>query len=262
MFEIRMRIFNFTKLKIEESQTINDCIYEFINNNFEDLPNKKKDIENNIPKQNIYFNCQIQNEKSINLISIEFYYFSILIKLPQKYSQNDFLFKKNVLIKNKYELIDNSELDKKNKLFELNEFFYKKSDLKIENEFQIKNAFQFKNKYLLIKIRNFFQDIIEFIIKSIFEEIEKDKRIISGNVLIEFCKRFLFFIHDYNNLFKTKCSFCQKIVKYSFNEKCFFFFYIKKYQERNLNSFRYNNVDNTKIFYHEQCYRRINLPNL
>lgn len=258
--ERRIRIFNFSKQKLIESKTINDYIDEYINNNFMDLPppSDKESNTPNIPKPNIFFNCEINNDKLINIISIEFYNFNILIKLPQTYD-NEFNYKACVLIIYKYDQTDYIDLNKKNKLSDLDKLFHKKNELEIENEFQKNNSLKYKNKYLLTKIRILFYERIVFIIKNIMEEIDKDNRKIVGNTLIEFCKRFIYFIRDYNNLFKTKCEICQKIAKYSFTEKCFYPPYIKIYEERNLNS---NNISKSNLFYHEECYRRINLPSL
>ena len=80
----RMRINYYSKLKIIESKSINDYIYDFIKNNFKDLPYKRQDKDKEIQKEkdNINFNCEIKHDKSIIKIKIEFSIFNIIIKIP------------------------------------------------------------------------------------------------------------------------------------------------------------------------------------
>ena len=107
-------------------------------------------------------------------------------------------------------------------------------------------------------MNNYFESKIYSILKSITEE--KKSIDIEKSIMIEFCKRFIYYIHDYNNLFNTKCGICNKIVKYSINEKCFYPPYIKIYKERD--SIKINNEENIKYFYHEVCYKNMCLINL
>ena len=316
--EKRMRINYYSKLKIIESKSINDYIYDFIKNNFKDLPYKRQDKDKEIQKEkdNINFNCEIKHDKSIIKIKIEFSIFNIIIKIPfeKEYNLYDFLFNTFVRIKYKYsqpynpnlkilgieleqkkEKLKNNLLNIEKEIKKLgNNIHLEKEKLekeqlekeklekeKVKNELElekillnikileIKKDFikkeQLKDNYLLIKFKRLIENRIKSIIKIIFKESENDKTkivILNKIILIEFCKRFIYYIHDYNDLFKKKCAICQKICKYSFTEKCFYPPYIKIYKERNIFNYINNNVDNANLFYHEECIRKINLPNL
>ena len=303
--EKRMRINYYTNINIIESKSINDYIYEFIQNNFNDLSNKGQGKEKEIQKkkENIYFNCQKKPDKSIIKIKIEFFIFNIIIKIPyeKEYDLYNYLTKTFVNIKYKYthpynpnlktlghklkqekEKIKNNllilerEIEiMKNNILEKEKLEKEKEKLekeKIKNELELnkieieKNFVkieQYKNNYLLNKFKHLIENRIKSIIKFIFEENENSKLVIlKSNFLIEFCKRFIYYIHDYNNLFKAKCVICQKIAKYSFSEKCFYPPYIKIYKERNIFNIKNNNICNENLFYHEECIRKINLSYL
>jgi len=246
----RLRIVKLMKQKIEDSKPINDYINEFINNNFNDQPNPKK--ENEIGKQKIYFNCEILSYESelIAEITIEFFIFNIVINIPynKKFNAFNFLYKIILFIKFKYYFPDDPYKRKKEKeLINISDYESKKRKI-------LKN----KNFFLINKMNNYFESKIYSILKSITEE--KKSIDIEKSIIIEFCKRFIYYIHDYNNLFNTKCGICNKIVKYSINEKCFYPPYIKIYKERD--SIKINNEENIKYFYHDVCYKNMCLINL
>jgi len=246
----RLRVIKLMKQKIEDSKPINDYINEFINNNFNEQPNPKK--ENEIGKQKIYFNCEILSYESelIAEITIEFFIFNIVINIPynKKFNAFNFLYKIILFIKFKYYFPDDPYKRKKEKeLINISDYESKKRKI-------LKN----KNFFLINKMNNYFESKIYSILKSITEE--KKSIDIEKSIIIEFCKRFIYYIHDYNNLFNTKCGICNKIVKYSINEKCFYPPYIKIYKERD--SIKINNEENIKYFYHDVCYKNMCLINL
>ena len=246
----RLRVVKLMKQKIEDSKPINDYINEFINNNFNEQPNPKK--ENEIGKQKIYFNCEILSYESelIAEITIEFFIFNIVINIPynKKFNAFNFLYKIILFMKFKYDYPDDPYKRKKEKeLINISDYESKKRKI-------LKN----KNFFLINKISNYFESKIYSILKSITEE--KKSIDIEKSIIIEFCKRFIYYIHDYNNIFNTKCGICNKIVKYSINEKCFYPPYIKIYKERD--SIKINNEENIKYFYHDVCYKNMCLINL
>ena len=243
-FQIRIRNLNYNMQKNLESRHINEWIKEFIINNFKDKIGEKQIKENGQYLHNIHFNCEIEPYKLVASIKIDILNFHIYIEYPvQKDINTLFLYNKiKVSFKFKYCIEDGLEsqnsLDK-NRKYELN-------DIK-------------EKKFLLIeKIKKLFEERIYQINQAIYEEARNILKKSYLNLLIEFCKRFIYYIYDYNKLFKTKCSVCEKVVKYSVKEKCFFPPYYKIYRERNNKI----NEDNLKLFYHEECFRKIALPYL
>jgi hypothetical protein len=252
---IRIRNINFLRQKNLESKTINDLINEFITNDFKDKINQKQSKEINEEKKchNIYFNCNLELSKGFAYIKIEILNFHIYIKFPNiKYFNSLIFFDKiKVIVKLKYDISDDTEYP-----YEI----YNNGKIYEVNEKKIK-------KFLLIdKIQNLIQNRICQINQAIFEDTKSIKSDNMGksnlNHLIEFCKRFLYYIHDYTKLYETKCAVCQKIVKYSINEKCFFPPYYKIYRDRTFIDIGKNSEDNGKLFCHEECLRKIALPYL
>lgn len=81
---------------------------------------------------------------------------------------------------------------------------------------------------------------------------------VGKEILIELCKRFIYFIHDFKNLFKVKCSMCGKNAKYSKENKCFFPPYYKIYLDRDIIHY-INNVEGSPVnlFYHKECFKKL-----
>ena len=239
--------------KFAEIKPANDCIIQFIENNFieyiSEIQNKKKKkIQNN----NIFFNCKINSSKTIAEISIGILIFNIWIKIPlnKEYNLTNYYDKIIFLINFNYDKPDNLFIENRLNQEEL----YHKLEKKSYNKNLLKN-----NYILLKKIKKLLEFRIYSIIKKIIDETKlfRKNNIFDDFILIEFCKRFIFYIHDYNQLFKTKCQICEKIVKYSAKEKCFFPPYMKVYKEKEYIFFK-----NENLFYHEECFRRIALPSL
>ena len=245
----RIRFNKSMKEKIEDSKSINYYINEYIKNNLNEQLSPKNEIK--IPIQNIYFNCEIITfeKESIAHITIEFCNFYILIKIPfnKQYNVYNYLYKIYFLIRFKYYLSDDPYHYNKSKEVGL----INKLDMELNKTKQLLKS---KNYFLFNKMNNFLVAKIYVIIKTILDE--KKKIIVEKDVIIELCKRFIYYIYDYNNIFKTKCGICNKIVKYSLSEKCFYPPYIKIYKERD-NFINKINNEETKLFYHEECYKRL-----
>ena len=115
------------------------------------------------------------------------------------------------------------------------------------------------NYILIHKVKELFLSRIYEILFEIFEDIKyikKESFLFGNDLLIELCKRFLYYINDYRKIFKIKCGVCEKVIKYNLNEKCFFPPYYKIYRNRDTKK---NIGDNIKLFYHEECYKKFNL---
>ena len=239
------KITQFYKQKNPEKKTINEYIYKFIKNNYKDRINERnvKVIENK--PENIFFNCQTKPNEFIAKIAIEFFNFNIFIKIPfqKEFKMENFINKINIFVNFKYGETEINYLHKKKELKE----FYKKNEHKIINFILIK------------KIQMLLENIVYSIIqKMIIIANELKIQIFEEDALIEFCQKFIYYIHDFDNIFKTKCGICQKIIKYSFQEKCFYPPYFKLYKERG-NFISKNNNEENNFFYHEECLRRIEL---
>lgn len=246
---IRIRL-SYLKLRNLESKTINEIINEFIKNYCRDKITEKqmKEIEKDKDKnpQNIYFNCDINTKNIISFayINIKILNFHFYIKFPVKYyNPKNFFILTKACVRFINEMPDNPENLYDIELFQMHD--------------------RKNKKFLLIdKMEKLIQKRIFQINKSISKDINNIKKEDNflKEYLVEFCKRFIYYIHDYNRLFKTKCGICENIVKYSINEKCFFPPYYKIYRERSMRDFYKNNEDKIKLFYHEECLRKINLP--
>lgn len=263
---IKNRVF---KTYNDNSKSINDYINEYIENMIKDLQkNSKLKLKGNkeIKYPKIFFNCEISNLnknipnsaycKQFVEIYIKFFIFDIYIKIPyyKIFNIYNFFYKVLISIKSKYNEYNENSLTNTKKEFNLD----------------IKNNFQ--NLVLIKKLKTIFEARIYRIIKLIIDEKKYNKKIPIGqkitieerndffgkDVLIEFCKRFISYIYDYNNLFNTKCAVCDKIAKYSLTEKCFFPPYYKIYKE--VSNLRYNIEENP--FFHEECFKKISLKNL
>ena len=248
-FQIRIRNMNYCIQNNLESKPINEWINEFIINNYKDKIYEKQIKENEKCLRNIYFNCETDSCKDYAYININVLNFHIFIKFPLKFFNISIFYSKiKVNLNFKYDNEDIPETPYTNKTRKL----FEKNDIK-------------EKRYILIeKIKKLMNDRVYQINKAIFEEEKSNilKSDISGEIslnhLIEFCKRFIYYIHEYSQLFTTKCGVCEKVVKYSIKEKSFLPPYYKIYRERN----NKNNEDNLKLFYHEECFRKIALPYL
>ena len=248
-FQIKIRNLNYYNQKNSDSKPINEWIKEFIINNYKDKIYEKQIKENEKCLRNIDFNCKIDPNKVFAHININILKFHIYIKFPLKFFNKSIFYNKiKVNLNFKYDNEDNPESPHTIKSGK----FFEKNDIKIK-------------KYILIeKIKKLMNDKVYQINKTLFKEesmniLKSDNSgTISLDHLIEFCKRFIYYIHDYSQLFTSKCGVCEKVVKFFVKEKSFLPPYYKIYRERN----NKDNEDNLKLFYHEECYRKIALPYL
>lgn len=120
------------------------------------------------------------------------------------------------------------------------------------------------------KIKILFYERIISILNMIYEE--KRRLNINNTIIIfdeeyskEFLKRFIHYINDYYLINKIKCSLCQTTAKYSYVEKCFLPPFYKLYKEKeNLPpGLKSNNNDSeSKLFFHEECFKKMANPYL
>jgi hypothetical protein len=223
--------------KIEDKNIINTKIKEFINNNFKDYyrhrPGQNDNNRNSTNNSDIYYNFEIyQNE--IVQIHIQFWIFNLIIRIP-------------------YERVYSKKLIYKMKVF-LN-YKYRKPSPLLNEEFDLPN--KKTNSILISKLKNIFELLIIRIFFAIIDErkYSKEAKDTIDDAFLELSKRFLYHISDYKDIPKTKCGLCNKIVKYSVQEKCFFPPYYKKYKDDFRD--RNNPEENSKLFYHEECFKKI-----
>ena len=236
--ETRLKLLSILNQIIYESKQ-QVTIFEYINNNITEQQLMKKD--NKISIKN--FANEVTQAESISSIIIELFLFNIYIKLPNKENLkiSDFPNQTIVLVKFNYEhpISPLEILNKSNKTYILKN---------LENQRK-------KRKFFLTeKLSKLFLDRIFSIIKKIFKE-KKNKGERKDAFLKEICNKFLDYIYDYDNLFKIKCRACNKIVKYSLQEKCFYPPYYKIYEEIDNND-KANKIGNKSLFYHEECFRK------
>ena len=223
--------------KIEDKNIINTKIKEFINNNFKDYYRHRlgqnDNNKNSTNNSDIYYNFEIyQNE--IVQIHIQFWIFNLIIRIP-------------------YERVYSKKLIYKMKVF-LN-YKYRKPSPLLNEEFDLPN--KKTNSILITKLKNIFELLIIRIFFAIIDErkYSKEAKDTIDDAFLELSKRFLYHISDYKDMPKTKCGLCNKIVKYSVQEKCFFPPYYKKYKDDFRD--RNNPEENSKLFYHEECFKKI-----
>jgi hypothetical protein len=235
---------NIIRQIIEETKSINDYINEYINNDLKETHIKKKQNEKVPP--HIYFNCKESIESEFAEINIKLYIFDIYIKIPFNKFFNLINFYNKFIFTIKK--IDPYSFQKENNN-------YPKKLLKIDD---------FENLLLIKYIKDLYKTTSYIIIKMIIMKIkEEEKRIplVGKEVLIEFCKRFIYYIRDYDNLFTIKCSLCGKSAKFSLKEKCFFPPYYKIYREKEeidiINKETRNPIN---LFYHVECFKKLDYP--
>lgn len=252
IFESRIARIRFNRLQRQRNETksVNDIINEYINNGFKETQNQNQPNKNDYP--NIYFNFKESEQEYSAEISIRFYIFDINIKMPFNKTFNY----QNYFNKIKFSLERNiNTFQIENIISDISEDAPKKE--KYENLLLIKHLKEeFSNlSYLLIgKIVN--QNI------QFSNQLNLNPQVVGKDTLIEFCKRFIYFIHDFNNIFKIKCSICGKSAKYSTTNKCFFPPYYKLYKERDpINYISNSEGSPINLFYHKECYKKLDYSN-
>lgn len=230
--------------ELEKTKSINDIINDFITN-INIQKNKESEVFNN---NKIIFDCKIKNSREQTAkITINFFFFNIFIKIPINKEYNAMNFSNQIIILINY--INNNK----------DEFYINNNPID-KSEIILKKCLKCKNFFLLEKLRNLFEMKIYYILKEI--TFEKNNLIVGYETLIECCKRFILYIYDYNQLFKTRCGICEKIVKYSFNDKNFYPPYIKIYNEKEFVINDKNKYKDAKLFYHEECFKKLDISNL
>ena len=148
------------------------------------------------------------------------------------------------------------------------------------NTFQIENIIsdisedapkkeKYENLLLIKHLKEEFSNLSYLLIGKIVNQniqfsnqLNLNPQVVGKDTLIEFCKRFIYFIHDFNNIFKIKCSICGKSAKYSTTNKCFFPPYYKLYKERDpINYISNSEGSPINLFYHKECYKKLDYSN-
>lgn len=224
--------------EIVQIDNLNDYIKQYIKTNFK---------ESNIEFSLNVINYQSQHSSKFN-IQYSFNNRQQINQIPiNKYAKiNIKIFPLNILIG----LNLNKELLLKKNIIS----FYLKDEL---------NRPLYNELILMKKIKFLLEIRLNSILDLIYEE--KKRRNITNNnnskifldeeVLKEFLKRFLYYINDYNKMLYMKCNFCQKIVKYSYIDKCFFPPFYKLYKEKEIN--KNDNETEQKLFFHEDCFTKM-----
>jgi hypothetical protein len=222
----------------ERNHDINDYFREFIKNNFKE---SKIEIKINITsplnnnsrfkiispniiqhKKTLYYNS------SLALINIKNFPFNIIISFN--------LNKELIYNSNKFSLSLKDEYDSPSH-----------SDL-----------------LLFKKVKCLLYERIISILNLIYEE--KRRKMNNSNNLIlfdeeilkEFLIKFINYIYDFNMINKIECHLCKNIVKFSSSEKCFLPPFYKAYKEKEaITNSKNENENEPKLFYHEDCFRKI-----
>ena len=262
-------------MNMKEDSMVRDSIKTDVK--FNNIRNKYS--INKIPKQNIdiernndikiYFKDYIKNNYKDSPMKLSI----SIINLTNK-NINPKLF---LIIQNKKPILKHIQVNIK--LYPMNIIlgFYLNKELIYNN---YKFIFSLKEHYkrqtngdfiLHKKIKALFYERIISILNMIYEE---KKRInLLNNIIFdeeyfkEFLKRFIYYIYDYYLINKIKCNLCQCTAKYSNIEKCFFppFFFLFKEKEISLPNLKNNNNDNdneNKLFFHEECFKKLANPYL
>ena len=224
----------------ERNYDINDYFREYIKNNFKDSKieikiNNTSPIKNNskfriLPQNRIqqinsmYYNT---SQSHINIKNIPFnIILSFNLNKELIYNNHKFL----ISLKDEYDSPSHSEL-----------ILYK-------------------------KIKCLLYERIISILNLIYEEKRRKMNNTNSNLILfdeetlrEFLIKFINYVYDFNMINKTKCHLCQNIVKFSSSEKCFLPPFYKAYKEKEaltMNS-KNENENEPKLFYHEDCFRKI-----
>ena len=248
--------------EMQQITSINDFIKDYIKNNFKNSNMEIIFNPINLPlkssSKSKLFLLHLNKPQLYNILSISHNQIChINIKLP--------LF--NIIITLPY-----------NKEVTYNNY---KSLVLIENGFQSHFGSDFKNDssdlILFKKLKYLFQHRVSLILNLIYEEKRRKNLSTSNNninnnfnnninfdkeYLIEFLKRFAYYINDYDKMFKNKCEFCGKISKFSFIEKCFLPAYYKLYREKDISPYnlKNNNEIESNYFFHEECLKKMANP--
>ena len=130
------------------------------------------------------------------------------------------------------------------------------------------------NYFLFEKIRSLFVTKLKFIYPSVCERIARENLQNKGElILVQTIIEFVKYIYDYDKIFNTKCMICNKYIRYSLTEKCFFPPYYKvvdyeKEKNQLINKQKTNNNNsihekyNYYHFVHEECIMRLAVPAL
>jgi hypothetical protein len=145
----------------------------------------------------------------------------------------------------------------------------------------VNNIYLFEPKSIMSKTVLFrkITNLLEFrfrpMLNFVYEEKRKKQNILFNNpnspsvkidkeFLVEFLKKLVNYLYDYDKIFKIKCDFCGKLTKYSLVEKYFFPPYYKMYKEKEMPLSQNNKIIEVEknYFYHEDCFKKIANPSL
>lgn len=127
---------------------------------------------------------------------------------------------------------------------------------------------------LLQKITVLLENRIRLLFNFVYDEKRKRQNMYNNpnnssvkmdkEFLVEFLKKLVNYLYDYDKIFKIKCDFCGKSTKYSLAEKYFFPPYYKMYKEREMPLSQSNKLIEVEknLFYHEECFKKMSNPSL
>ena len=130
------------------------------------------------------------------------------------------------------------------------------------------------NFLLYEKIRSLFQNKLKLIYFYVNDMCRRDLQNKGELILFLTITEFLKYMCDYDKIFNTECKICNKCIRYSLTEKCFFPPYYKiidfskiknqliTKQKPNNNSSEKTEKYNYSNFVHEECIKRLAVPSL
>lgn len=219
---------------MERNISPNEVIKEYITKNFIET-NIKINIDIININSKIYSKSRmpIPLAKMANInINIGPMYFLISLPFEREYSHT---FRPNVSVNNLY-LFEPKSVISKTILFQ------KIKNMLIHRIHPLLNLVYEKKKSMLYNNPN-----------STSIKMDKD-------FLVEFSKKLVNYLFDYDRIFKIKCDYCGKLAKYSLYENYFFPPYFKMYKEKEIPLPQNNKVPidfEKNLFYHEDCFKKI-----
>ena len=226
--------------ELERNISPNDIIKDYITRNYKES-NIKINIEIiNIPsKIHLKSKLPIPIPKLANInVNIGPIYLLISLHYEREYSHG---FRPNLLVNNTCLFEPKNAISKS--------LLLRKIAILLENRFRLMLSFVYDEKR---KKQNMYNNPNNPSVK------------IDKEFLVEFLKKLVNYLYDYDKIFKIKCDFCGKLTKYSLVEKYFFPPYYKMYKEKEMPLSQNNKIIEVEknYFYHEDCFKKIANPSL